>query len=283
MMIDSDGERQRQWLDRNHSIRLRSQVSRFHLARAGQKPRPGGDGQSSMSRLAFTLPALIVSACLLVATDAFVPPPVPALVGSATRHAADTCSSSSSLSSYLETLGGQPGNGVFSPKIRPGDKLPMATLHWGFNPPTYVALPMHCGPRNVIIVGVVGAFMEESNAIVQSYLQNTDALKSMGVEEVIVTTVNDGAVTGIWNQKMQTKGSLLTFLADPHAEFVDALGTRQNNDCKWEQQGMLGRSRPFVMYVEGCIVKHVEIGSADAASTMKSIERVKASEGQLVQ
>ena len=123
--------------------------------------------------------------------------------------------------------------------------------------------------------------MQESNDIVETYLQNTEALKSVGVEEVIITTVNDGGVTGIWNQKMETQGSLLTFLADPHGAFMDALGTR-TLDAQWEQRGVIGRSQPFIMYVEECIVKHFEIGNADANSAMRAIESVRLSEGQLV-
>ena len=218
---------------------------------------------------------LLTSACF-VASDAFAVPPV-------TLALAKTLSSTLS-SSYLDTLDhAEPSSSSSADlKIRPGDKLPMATLHWGFNPPTFVDLPMHCNTKKVLIVGVRGAFMPESNEIVRTYLQNTEALKSMGVEEVIITTVNDGGVTGIWNQKMQTGGSLLTFLADPHAELMDTLGTK-TFDALWEQRGILGRSQPFVMYVEGCIVKNFEIGNADATSAMEAIESVRVREGQLAQ
>ena len=217
----------------------------------------------------------LLSACF-VASDAFVVSPL--------SPAAEFASTSPLSSSYLDTLDQTEPSSSSSAdlKIEPGDKLPMATLHWGFNPPTFVDLPLYCNTRKVVVVGVRGAFMQESNDIVATYLQNTEALKSMGVEEVIITTVNDGGVTGVWNQKMETQGSLLTFLADPHAELMGALGTK-NFDAQWEQRGILGRSQPFVMYVEGCIVKHFEIGNADAASAMKAIESMRVSEGQLVQ
>ena len=230
-------------------------------------------------RCSFAL-LLLASACF-VSTDAFVPQPLgpesPAVIKT----------SSSVSSSYLDTLDQteaetEPFSSSADYKIRRGDKLPMATLHWGFNPPTFVNLPLYCETRNVIIVGVRGAFIEEANEVVRTYLQNSEALKSMGVEEVIITTVNDGGVTGIWNQKMHVEGSLLTFLADPHGELMDALGTRAF-DAQWEQRGIRGRSQPFVMYVEGCIVKLFELGNTDASSAMRAIESVKAHEGQLVQ
>lgn len=219
---------------------------------------------------------LLFSACF-VAIDAFVAPPLaPAVAGIST-----SCPLSSS---YLDTLDHTEPSSSSSAdlKIRTGDKLPVVTLHWGFNPPTFVDLPLYCNTKNVLIVGVRGAFMQESNDIVATYLQNTEALKSLGVEEVIITTVNDGGVTGVWNQKIETQGSLLTFLADPHAELMDALGTK-TFDIQWEQRGLLGRSQPFVMYVEGCIVKHFEIGNADAASATKAVESLRVNEGQVVQ
>ena len=255
-------------IDRNRSACcVASQAGHFHFHSLSAKMTP--------IRFSFAL-LLLVSACF-VASDAFVVPPLSPAV-------AEISSSSPLTLSYLDTLDHtEPSSSLSADlKIQPGDKLPMVTLHWGFNPPTFVDLPIYCNTKNVLIVGVRGAFMQESNDIVATYLQNTEALTSMGVEEVIITTVNDGGVTGVWNQKMETQGSLLTFLADPHAELMDALGTK-TFDAQWEQRGILGRSQPFVMYVEGCIVKHFEIGNADATSAMKAIESMRVSEGQLVQ
>ena len=80
---------------------------------------------------------------------------------------------------------------------------------------------------------------------------------------------------------------ILTFFADPHAELAEALGTREIDES-FEKQGILGRSRPFVMYVEGCIIKHFEVArggdgtNTDAASAIRIIEQVKARQSQLV-
>ena len=236
---------------------------------------PAHNLSAKMMPTPFSFAILLLFSACFVASDAFVAPP---LAPAATDTPFATLSSS-----YLDTHDHTESSSSSSAnlKVRPGDKLPMATLHWGFNPPTFVDLPFYCNTRKVLIVGVRGAFMQESNDIVETYLQNTEALKSVGVEEVIITTVNDGGVTGIWNQKMETQGSLLTFLADPHGEFFDALGTR-TLDAQWEQRGIIGRSQPFIMYVEECIVKHFEIGNADANSAMRAIESVRLSEGQLV-
>ena len=41
--------------------------------------------------------------------------------------------------------------------IKPGDKVPAVDLHFGF-PPTMVNAAEYCADRNVIIVGLPGAF-----------------------------------------------------------------------------------------------------------------------------
>ncbi len=43
-------------------------------------------------------------------------------------------------------------------QIQAGDKLPYVDVHWGFNPVRFVNMPEYCGGRNVIIVGLPGAF-----------------------------------------------------------------------------------------------------------------------------
>lgn len=144
--------------------------------------------------------------------------------------------------------------------IRPGDKLPWVDLHWGFNPPTFVNLPTYCGSRNVIVVGVPGAFVD--NRQIPSYMEHSDKLKELGIEEVIVSAVNDGAVMGVWQNIVNTEGTILTFLADPFGAFTDQCGTRNTNP-QWEKKGLIGRSKPFAMYVQNCIVKHVAVAESN--------------------
>mmetsp|Transcript_34117 Transcript_34117/g.73956 ORF Transcript_34117/g.73956 Transcript_34117/m.73956 type:complete len:231 (-) Transcript_34117:1694-2386(-) len=171
--------------------------------------------------------------------------------------------------------------------IKAGDKLPWVDVHWGFNPPTILALPEYVARRNVIIVGVPGAFT--SNAQVSTYLANSNQLKQLGVDEVIVTAVNDGAVMGVWQHKVNTAGTIVTFFADPHGHLRDECGTAANN-VDWERRlGLLGRSKPFVMYVEGCVVKYFAVADSDedgtthAEAMMGIIERIRSEEMQFAQ
>ena len=115
----------------------------------------------AVTRFSLTL-LLILSACV-VASDAFV-----------------LTSSVTSLHSYLDTLGQPEEADKQDVKIQPGDKLPVVTLHWGFNPPTFVTLPVYCSSRNIVIVGVRGAFMEESNETVRTYLLQSNCIEVDG-------------------------------------------------------------------------------------------------------
>ena len=41
--------------------------------------------------------------------------------------------------------------------IKPGDKIPAVNLHFGF-PPTMVNAAEYCAGRNVVVIGLPGAF-----------------------------------------------------------------------------------------------------------------------------
>mmetsp|Transcript_6345 Transcript_6345/g.9640 ORF Transcript_6345/g.9640 Transcript_6345/m.9640 type:complete len:101 (-) Transcript_6345:571-873(-) len=45
-----------------------------------------------------------------------------------------------------------------NPPIKAGDKLPASDVFWGFPNPQKVNMASYCGGRNVIIVGLPGAF-----------------------------------------------------------------------------------------------------------------------------
>jgi len=150
--------------------------------------------------------------------------------------------------------------------IQPGSKLPWVDLHWGFNPLTKIALPTHCAGRNVLILGVPGAFLEDSTQLVNSYKAHSNPLQRMGVDEVIVTAVNDAAVMGIWQQKIDTQGTILQFLADPLGELPLEFGTQASDH---PSLGLFGRSKPFVVCVENCVIQHVVV--AEDASDMAQL------------
>ncbi len=58
---------------------------------------------------------------------------------------------------------------------------------------------------------------------IPDYKDKQDALRSKGVNEVIILAVNDGAVMMNWAKSQKVGLSMLTFLGDPKSEFTRAL------------------------------------------------------------
>ena len=78
--------------------------------------------------------------------------------------------------------------------VKVGDSIPDdVNLHLGF-PPLPVNVKERVAGKNVILVGLPGAFTPTcSTRQVPGYLEKAEALKAVGVDEVIIYSVNDGA------------------------------------------------------------------------------------------
>merc|ERR1712048_1206841 len=83
----------------------------------------------------------------------------------------------------------------------------------------------------------------------------------MGIDEVLVYCVNDGAVMKGWAKDQGVEGSMITFLADTRCEFSSAIGMVMDHPGP---MGALGNARckRFVLVVEDSVVKHVEVSEA---------------------
>jgi peroxiredoxin len=93
---------------------------------------------------------------------------------------------------------------------------------------------------------------------VPGYLENQDALKEAGIDEVLVFCVNDGAVMRAWAEDQKVGGSIITFMGDPAGEFTKAVGMEMT-DPGPPSVGIIGRCKRFALYVENNVVKHVAI------------------------
>jgi peroxiredoxin len=155
---------------------------------------------------------------------------------------------------------------AFSAPIAPGAKIPWANLHWGF-PPQLINVPEYCNSRSVVIVGLPGAFTPTcSSTQVPSYLENQEALKALGVDEVVIYCVNDGAVMANWNQQQLDKfgkpNDLVTFMGDPSGEFTKLCGMEMT-DPRPLANGIIGRCKRFAMHVVNNVVQFVVVSESD--------------------
>ena len=116
--------------------------------------------------------------------------------------------------------------------IKVGDNLPAVTLmeysevegngcSIGPNP---VEVAKATAGKTIALFAVPGAFTPTCSAKhVPSYLDNAEALKAAGVDEIWCLAVNDAFVMGAWARD-QKAGDKIRFLADGSAEFAKATG-----------------------------------------------------------
>jgi len=94
---------------------------------------------------------------------------------------------------------------------------------------------------------------------VPGYLQDSDALKKLGIDEVIVYCVNDGAVMDAWSMDMGVdKQSFVTLMGDPSAVFTKTISMEMIHPGPYAA-GIIGRCKRFAMYVEDGVVKVLNV------------------------
>mmetsp|Transcript_26921 Transcript_26921/g.58865 ORF Transcript_26921/g.58865 Transcript_26921/m.58865 type:complete len:117 (+) Transcript_26921:264-614(+) len=85
----------------------------------------------------------------------------------------------------------------------------------------------------------------------------------LGVDEVIIYCVNDGAVMTAWaeDQGVEDDG-LITLMGDPHAELTKALDLEMTAEGP-KSVGIVGRCKRFALYVVDGVVKIVRVAEKE--------------------
>ena len=148
--------------------------------------------------------------------------------------------------------------------IQVGQALPNVTLYefieeetpgCAIGPNAFQVADMVKG-KTLIIFGLPGAYTPTCSAKhVPGYVQQNDALKAKGVDEVWCVSVNDAFVMGSWGREQGTKGKV-RMLGDGNAEFSKAVDLTLDLTGR----GMGIRSNRYAMLVKDGVVKalHVE-------------------------
>eukprot|EP00559_Dactyliosolen_fragilissimus_P002154 CAMPEP_0184855804 /NCGR_PEP_ID=MMETSP0580-20130426/943_1 /TAXON_ID=1118495 /ORGANISM="Dactyliosolen fragilissimus" /LENGTH=201 /DNA_ID=CAMNT_0027350425 /DNA_START=16 /DNA_END=621 /DNA_ORIENTATION=- len=169
------------------------------------------------------------------------------------------------------TFGGQHTLAFAAPS-----KIPSVELFQGFPDPAKIDVAEYCAGKNVIVVGLPGAFLPpDPSQQVPGYLENQDALKEAGVDEVLVYCVNDPAVMQAWGSDQSIEGSMVSFMADPAAELTKALDMEMTHPGP-PSVGIIGRCKRFAVYAEDGVIKHAVVsegpddpaGDADPSATL---------------
>ena len=147
--------------------------------------------------------------------------------------------------------------------IKVGDRLPEGTLQefievegngCTVGPNTFKVEDMVKG-KKIAIFALPGAFTPTCSAKhVPSYLENLDALKKKGVDEVWCLSVNDAFVMGAWSRDQKANGKI-RFMADGSAEYSKKLGLTLD----LTQRGLGLRSNRYSMLVDDGVVKTLNV------------------------
>jgi len=109
--------------------------------------------------------------------------------------------------------------------------------------------------KKVVIIGLPGAFTPTCSAKhVPSYVQNFDALRKKGVDEIWCISVNDVWVMAAWARDQQATGKV-RMLADGSALWTKALGLEL--DLTARNMGV--RSTRYSMLVDDGVVKQLNV------------------------
>ena len=165
--------------------------------------------------------------------------------------------------------------------IAVGEKLPNATLYEFFNEeaegcalgPNAFEVEKIAAGKKIVIFGLPGAFTPTCSAKhVPGYVENCDAIKAKGVDEIWCVSVNDPFVMGAWGRD-QKVGKKVRMLGDGSGEFTKKLGLELDLTAR----GLGVRSDRYVMIVENGVVKSLDREApgkfevSDAASILKKL------------
>ncbi len=123
----------------------------------------------------------------------------------------------------------------------------------------------------VAMFGLPGAFTPTCSAShLPGYVENADALKEKGADDIICLSVNDAFVMTAWGVD-QNVGDKVTMVADGSATFAKATGL----ELDLTEKGLGMRCQRFSMIVDDGVVKNIETEdppTAELTSAEKMLE-----------
>ena len=140
--------------------------------------------------------------------------------------------------------------------IKAGDNFPDVTLT-KVTPegPDQVSSADYFKGRRVALFSVPGAYTPTCSARhLPGFVEQADALKAKGVDEIACTAVNDAFVLGAWGKEHGVAGKV-TMLADGNGELAEALGLTMDGS----KFGMGQRGQRFAMLVNDGTVESVDV------------------------
>jgi peroxiredoxin len=147
--------------------------------------------------------------------------------------------------------------------LKVGDKLPAGALQEFIDVegngcsigPNSFDIAQSTAGKKIAIFALPGAYTPTCSAQhVPGYVQQADALKAAGIDEIWCVSVNDAFVMGAWGRDQKTAGKV-RMMADGSADFTKATGLTLDLTAR----GMGLRSQRYSMLVVDGVVKSLNV------------------------
>ncbi|WP_298053636.1 peroxiredoxin [uncultured Paenalcaligenes sp.] len=149
--------------------------------------------------------------------------------------------------------------------IKIGDTVPNATLaelRTGEQPQMHQVAEL-VKDKKIVLFAVPGAFTPTcTEKHLPGFLDNVDAFKAKGIDEVWCVAVNDMFVMEAWGRDKNVNGKM-RMLADGSAEWAQKLGLTFD----LTEKGMGVRSLRFSAYLDNGVVQQLNVDASGALSS----------------
>ena len=159
--------------------------------------------------------------------------------------------------------------------IKVGDQIPEENLvvMTEKDGPQGFSLMEYCKGKKIVLIGLPGAFTPTCHRNhLPGYLENYDALKSKGVDEIICFSTNDIFVNSAWIQSLGAAEKVI-MLSDSKADFSKALGTDYSDPF-----GTSIKTQRFSMYLVDTVIRELfieqESGQALLSGALNMIDSI---------
>lgn len=124
--------------------------------------------------------------------------------------------------------------------------------------------------KKVVLFGLPGAFTPTcNNNHLPGFIEHEATIRSKGVDEIVVVSINDVFVMDAWASISGGEGKI-TFVSDPFGEFVKSIGL----DIDLSVASLGVRSQRFAMVVDDGKVTALNVDKAPSEATEASAVKI---------